>query len=49
MNLSRTGNGSTVVPEPIRGSRGASILGPRNVPVEIENTVADYQSFVHRT
>ena len=25
------------VPEPIRGDRGASILGPRNVPVEAAN------------
>jgi oxalate decarboxylase len=25
------------VPEPIRGDDGASILGPRNVPVEVEN------------
>ena len=24
-------------PQPIRGDRGASILGPRNVPVEREN------------
>jgi len=24
-------------PEPIRGDRGASILGPRNLPIEIEN------------
>src|SRR5580692_3789451 len=25
------------VPEPVRGDRGASILGPRNVPLEREN------------
>ena len=24
-------------PEPIRGDRGATILGPRNVPVELQN------------
>jgi oxalate decarboxylase len=27
----------TVAPEPIRGDRGASILGPRNTPIEREN------------
>jgi hypothetical protein len=24
-------------PQPVRGDRGASILGPRNVPLECEN------------
>jgi oxalate decarboxylase len=33
----RNGNGSGIAPEPIRGTRGASILGPRNIPLEIEN------------
>ena len=28
---------STVRPEPIRGDSGASVLGPRNVPLEAEN------------
>jgi oxalate decarboxylase len=32
-----TGNHNGQAPEPIVGERGASILGPRNVPVEIEN------------
>jgi oxalate decarboxylase len=32
-----TGNHNGTAPEPIVGERGASILGPRNVPVEIEN------------
>ena len=27
-------------PEPIVGDRGATILGPRNVPVELENPSA---------
>jgi oxalate decarboxylase len=31
------GNHNGTAPEPIVGERGASILGPRNVPVEIEN------------
>jgi oxalate decarboxylase len=30
-------NGGRAAPEPIRGDLGASILGPRNVPVEAEN------------
>jgi oxalate decarboxylase len=30
-------NGADSVPEPIRPGRGATILGPRNVPVEVEN------------
>jgi oxalate decarboxylase len=30
-------NGSSAIPEPIRPGRGATILGPRNVPVEVEN------------
>jgi oxalate decarboxylase len=30
-------NGARSAPEPIRGDLGASILGPRNVPVEAEN------------
>ncbi len=30
-------NGGSDVPEPIAGDRGASILGPRNVPIEKEN------------
>jgi oxalate decarboxylase len=30
-------NGADSVPEPIRGGQGATILGPRNVPVEREN------------
>jgi oxalate decarboxylase len=30
-------NSNGVAPEPIDGERGASILGPRNVPVESEN------------
>jgi oxalate decarboxylase len=29
--------GSNGDPQPIRGDRGATILGPRNVPVELEN------------
>src|SRR3954447_26993916 len=33
----KTGNGSGIALEPIRGTRGASILGPRNVPLENEN------------
>ncbi|KAJ7100105.1 Bicupin oxalate decarboxylase oxidase [Mycena belliarum] len=28
---------SKIIPEPIRGSLGASMLGPQNVPVELEN------------
>jgi oxalate decarboxylase len=28
---------SSDVPEPIRGEEGATILGPRNVPLEREN------------
>jgi oxalate decarboxylase len=34
-SLKHAGNGDA--PEPIVGERGASILGPRNVPVELEN------------
>jgi oxalate decarboxylase len=30
-------NGATSDPQPIRGDQGATILGPRNVPVEREN------------
>jgi oxalate decarboxylase len=30
-------NGASSAPEPIRGDRGATILGPRNVPIELEN------------
>jgi oxalate decarboxylase len=30
-------NGADSAPEPIRPGRGATILGPRNVPVEVEN------------
>ncbi len=30
-------SGAGTVPEPIRPGRGATILGPRNVPVELEN------------
>jgi oxalate decarboxylase len=30
-------NGASSVPEPIREGQGATILGPRNVPVEVEN------------
>src|SRR6478752_9748789 len=37
MSDKRNGNGSGIAPEPIRGTRGASILGPRNIPLEIEN------------
>src|SRR5258705_8457106 len=37
MSDKRNGNGNGIAPEPIRGTRGASILGPRNVPLEIEN------------
>lgn len=29
--------GSNTVPEPERGSLGASIIGPQNVPVELQN------------
>jgi oxalate decarboxylase len=32
--LSTTGNGG---PQPVRGAEGATILGPRNVPLELEN------------
>lgn len=28
---------STINPQPIRGSLGASILGPQNVPMELQN------------
>lgn len=28
---------SSIIPEPIRGSLGASILGPQNIPLELEN------------
>ena len=28
---------SNVVPEPVRGSLGASILGPQNIPLELQN------------
>lgn len=28
---------SNLNPEPIRGSTGASILGPQNIPVEVQN------------
>ena len=28
---------SNVVPEPVRGSGGGSILGPQNVPVALQN------------
>jgi oxalate decarboxylase len=31
------GKAERIAPEPIRGDRGASILGPRNVPIEREN------------
>ena len=37
-------------PEPIRGDRGATILGPRNVPVERENPdllASPYTQFRH--
>ncbi|HEX3803705.1 MAG TPA: hypothetical protein VHV75_12780 [Solirubrobacteraceae bacterium] len=30
-------NGADSAPQPIRPGRGATILGPRNVPVEVEN------------
>lgn len=30
-------NGASSAPERIRGDRGGTILGPRNVPVELEN------------
>src|SRR2546421_10209893 len=33
----RNGNGSGVALEPIRGTRGAVVLGPRNIPLENEN------------
>jgi oxalate decarboxylase len=37
-NPQRNGGGlDGQAPEPVRGDRGASILGPRNVPVELEN------------
>ena len=32
--ITKNGNGN---PEPIAGNRGASILGPRNVPIERQN------------
>jgi hypothetical protein len=32
-----TNAASKDIPEPIRGDRGAAILGPRNVPLEREN------------
>ena len=28
---------SDIVPQPIRGSLGANILGPQNVPLELQN------------
>lgn len=28
---------SKIVPQPIRGSLGASLLGPQNIPIELEN------------
>ncbi|KAJ7170254.1 putative oxalate decarboxylase/oxidase [Mycena crocata] len=31
-------NSQGVTPEPIRGSRGGSILGPQNVPLSLQNT-----------
>jgi oxalate decarboxylase len=31
------GSGQAAEPEAIRGSRGATVLGPRNVPVDLEN------------
>ena len=33
----RTVDNKNTNPEPIRGDRGASILGPRNLPLEVEN------------
>jgi oxalate decarboxylase len=33
----RTQPRSSAPPQPIRGTRGASIMGPRNVPLELEN------------
>lgn len=30
-------NGADSAPQPIRPGRGASILGPRNLPVEVQN------------
>jgi oxalate decarboxylase len=35
--MARTPQGNGRLPQPIRGDLGASILGPRNVPVEREN------------
>ena len=35
--MARTTQGNGRLPQPIRGDLGASILGPRNVPVEREN------------
>ena len=38
MAITENSNGHNVdAPEPIRGDRGAWLLGPRNVPLEIEN------------
>jgi hypothetical protein len=31
---------SAKIPEPIRGSLGATILGPKNIPVELQNSDA---------
>ena len=43
MRTKNRGNGAKAspnrdaLPEPIRGDRGATIMGPRNVPLELEN------------
>jgi hypothetical protein len=31
---------SAIIPEPIRGSLGATILGPQNIPMELQNSDA---------
>jgi oxalate decarboxylase len=33
----KDGDKMNQIPEPIRGETGASIMGPRNVPLELEN------------
>lgn len=36
-NLPLWNEAENIVPEPIRGSLGASVLGPQNIPIELQN------------
>lgn len=36
-NLPLWNENENIVPEPMRGTLGASVLGPQNIPIELQN------------